>query len=714
MNTDQETTQNNLSPTPLPIPSASGNGNGAPSGQGLLPILPSSSAPSTPTSTPASSGNGAVLPIANNNPGDLKNPSTGTFQKYSSTKEGTIALLNDLQTSMKAHPNWTLIDFAKSYAPNSDGNNSLKYAANLANYLDSQGVKINPNTDPISSLQPNIFYFANAVSNAEGYGNAINPNTIPKTNNQLPSSSNKQQTQQPGWLQSLIQGIAKPFAQTAVTGSKILTGIPALVGEGLESAGVVKNPQTKENIQKAVDYTKSGAPVNLGFLGKVSPLGVNEKTGQQLPTGKGIEQALGTGAEMATTVAGGGETGGDIVSGEVMAKLGTITKEGAVTGGVYGAGNAFTGISQKNQSFLQSALNVGLDTIGGVLGGGILGGIAGLGSTSIKLAVGIVKNLATGKGLGASFSDAVKNITSPLEDKYVKQVSDEWQTQIPGKTKAQKATILAQRGGKKPIDILSKSGISVNDVTTQGKFDATKQDQMSQVLRSAVHPLEKALNNLLTVVQRSTPKIPISDIRGAVINNIENNSGRATVGDVEDMILSANKEIDALEGKYGKNISLPQLNSEKSKYWSNTKFQLQRPLQGQVNYQIGSAVKTIINKSLSNVDEDSAKLVKELNDTLGNYYEASKFLDSFTGNVSRRFLDRATGGVLRGGAAYLGSRIAGFGGGMAGYLASRALVSAVDDLSNPLKEFVLRNMTIDSPDVLKSTMDYIVINCRDI
>ena len=368
MNTDQETTQNNLSPTPLPIPSASGNGNGAPSGQGLSPILPSSSAPSTPTSTPASSGNGAVLPIANNNPGDLKNPSTGTFQKYSSTREGTIALLNDLQTSMKAHPNWTLIDFAKSYAPNSDGNNSLKYAANLANYLDSQGVKINPNTDPISSLQPNIFYFANAVSNAEGYGNAINPNTIPKTNNQLPSSSNKQQTQQPGWLQSLIQGIAKPFAQTAVTGSKILTGIPALVGEGLESAGVVKNPQTKENIQKAVDYTKSGAPVNLGFLGKVSPLGVNEKTGQQLPTGKGIEQALGTGAQMAATIAPVGKTA---EGASFLSKLLGFAKSGAQIGGVYGTGSGLTENATGNQSSNDQVKNVINKTLEGSAGGAI-------------------------------------------------------------------------------------------------------------------------------------------------------------------------------------------------------------------------------------------------------------------------------------------------------------------------------------------------------
>jgi len=112
------------------------------------------------------------IPTSHQNPGDLKDPSTGQIKQFSDSKEGYGALLNDLQgkisgkTSTGLGPNSSLIDFSKVYAPASDNNNPGQYAANLANKM---GVA--PNAT-LGSLQPQLGKFAEAVASNEGFASS--------------------------------------------------------------------------------------------------------------------------------------------------------------------------------------------------------------------------------------------------------------------------------------------------------------------------------------------------------------------------------------------------------------------------------------------------------------------------------------------------------------------------------------------------------------
>ena len=116
----------------------------------------------------------ANLPTRNNNPGDLKDPSTGMFQKYDNPEAGFTALKNDLQgkisgnTKTGLNGDSTLQDFASTWAPDSDNNNSKQYAANLAK-------KLGVTTDtPISKLSGRLDDFASAIADNEGYqGNRV-------------------------------------------------------------------------------------------------------------------------------------------------------------------------------------------------------------------------------------------------------------------------------------------------------------------------------------------------------------------------------------------------------------------------------------------------------------------------------------------------------------------------------------------------------------
>lgn len=121
-----------------------------------------------------------ALPNENQNPGDLRyagqqgaTQGTGGFAQFSSPQEGYGALLNDTTSKITAHPDWTLADFANTYAPSSDGNDSAGYAAKLANQLG-----VSPAT-PISQLKSRVGDFANAIANNEGYQGA--PTVTPQT-----------------------------------------------------------------------------------------------------------------------------------------------------------------------------------------------------------------------------------------------------------------------------------------------------------------------------------------------------------------------------------------------------------------------------------------------------------------------------------------------------------------------------------------------------
>src|SRR5260221_6834023 len=109
------------------------------------------------------------VPTRNANPGDLRDPATGAFRQFSSPVEGQAALYNDLTMKMTGKsktgltPTSSLLDFAKTYAPASDDNDPIKYAADIANQM-----KISPDTQ-IGTLVPRIDDFAKAISKNEGF-----------------------------------------------------------------------------------------------------------------------------------------------------------------------------------------------------------------------------------------------------------------------------------------------------------------------------------------------------------------------------------------------------------------------------------------------------------------------------------------------------------------------------------------------------------------
>lgn len=157
------------------------------------------------------------IPTRNNNPGDLKDPATGSFRQFKSSDEGFQALQNDIlgkmtgNTKTGLNANSTLKDFAYTWAPPTDNNDSEGYAKKLASQLG-----VTPET-PIGSLKSRISDFAKAVASNEGFkGGVAYADEVPQkprlTHQQLTANIDAMEKQgaQPqevqAYLDSLKQG----------------------------------------------------------------------------------------------------------------------------------------------------------------------------------------------------------------------------------------------------------------------------------------------------------------------------------------------------------------------------------------------------------------------------------------------------------------------------------------------------------------------------
>lgn len=305
----------------------------------------------------------ANLPTRNNNPGDLKDPSTGTFKSFTDPQQGFDALKQDLQgkitgnTKTGLNGNSTLAQFASVYAPSSDNNDPTSYANKLATKL---GVT---SDTPIGKLSDRLDDFASAIADNEGYqGNRVSGATesaqpaqeigsssladfgkkiqakYPQYADMDPATIGQKILQKYPQYADMVSGGAptnsdgyNPTPYSKPTGGN-LTGLPS----GGDAPQPETPPQKPGFIQGAIqglaspflqvassvkglydtatgntaDYNKlENEGQDYGYFGKVKPVGGGNDviTGSAGDAAKGLLSAAGTGAQLgidAATVGG--------------------------------------------------------------------------------------------------------------------------------------------------------------------------------------------------------------------------------------------------------------------------------------------------------------------------------------------------------------------------------------------------------------------------
>jgi len=133
-----------------------------------------------------------------------------------------------------------------------------------------------------------------------------------------------------GIVQDIAQGIAKPFLGMASQARDVATGVGDLA-TGIKDA-VQGKPVVIPQRPNQTEY-------DYGYLGKVKSFGSATPDAEGA---KALERAAGAGAGIASNIVAGGpvKSVGKSILARTLPKVLQLVKEGAVAGGLYGAGNA--------------------------------------------------------------------------------------------------------------------------------------------------------------------------------------------------------------------------------------------------------------------------------------------------------------------------------------------------------------------------------------
>ncbi len=218
-----------------------------------------------------------TLAVRNNNMGNLKDGS-GNFQSFSDPVEGKAALYNDLTAKMTGtsktglNGDSSLLDFAKTYAPASDKNDPIQYAADIANKMG-----ISPDTK-IGTLTPRIDDFASAVASNEDpsitYKATDQPSDTPPVTSDSSTSTTPQTfedylKQNPNPNDTSTPSDSNPNLK-ATTGNKIVDAVLPFIPGGKLAQGLGYGLAAATGSQKGlIDANNQGIDIQGQLLAQI-------------------------------------------------------------------------------------------------------------------------------------------------------------------------------------------------------------------------------------------------------------------------------------------------------------------------------------------------------------------------------------------------------------------------------------------------------------
>ena len=434
--------------------------------------------------------------VRNQNMGNLKDPSTGSFRSFSDPIDGKAALYNDLTSKMTGtsttgiNGGSSLLDFANTYAPKSDKNDPVQYAANLANKMG-----ISPDTK-IGTLMPRIDDFASAVASNE------DPSAVYKSHTPIQGMTQEQPQEQSAYN-------PKPFSNPS--------GNPSGVG--------------------TVDYSGSSTPTPIKSDSQTSPsIGdiasgrITDASNAISDYASGKQGAVSTGLQVVGAVAGGA---GDLVNKAVEATpvLGTAFKwiEKTIGSGINDFTKTDYGQSVVNQisDFAQQHPELSKD-----IGAGI--NIA----TAIPIlkGFGVVKNAVLDAGSLALKNVAEKSMVSDLTNSLTPKIGKQALAKSPDAIK----TLVQERAIPDIVD---------------GKynFDEAKKtlgDSISHIDNTEMQPLLEQVSQNQSIGQS------LNTLKQLAIKEAENDVSIKEAGMVPRAIKQIEARFDGWEYSYGDTIKL--------------------------------------------------------------------------------------------------------------------------------------------------------------
>lgn len=309
-------------------------------------------------------------------------------------------------------------------------------------------------------------------------------------------------------------------------------------------------------------------------------------------------------------------------------------------------------------------------------------------------------------------SDAVRSgfnrtkaAITPSAESTLSSIAKDW-TQPTKDPKAafNKARSVLEKTPDTP-KFLAEQKLSPNSMIEDGKYMTS--DAADNLRQSAGELSRDTLRPSLQAADTYIPKTSTNEISKNA-NNYAKSSYGVTTDNVEKIQVKIQEKLDALNRKYPDGMGLTEMHDEKIIYAENGRFS-----------PVGDNSVTneaIANRAISSSLGDMVKVkapkdlpVGDFDAYLSKYYKAADYLESLHTKLApvttKQWLIRQ--GVKVGGAG-LGSLLPGSGliTEFAGYQLGKAVVHALENIPNPIREMFLRNLQTSNPAAFNKVAEY--------
>lgn len=291
-----------------------------------------------------------------------------------------------------------------------------------------------------------------------------------------------------GFLQNVVQGLAKLPGQVYASAKGLQSDLESLstLKYDKNTGKMIYTPS-----QEAEKIRNEG--VDLGYFGRVKPLGGGEDIFTAEGAKAGLKSSVGSALEGASYLVGGGAAK---AGGSLLKTAGKAALEGAKAGALYGAGSSL----QDDESFVEFLANTALSTAGGAAGGALLGPVMRGTRNMLTKGKDVGFKQAIGETvdntLGKFVSKTAQDIEQPIE-KVIKKGTEAYDTLYQKITKdvdvIRKAPKETQRAF---MEVMVDKGLANKLKTTKiGGTDMLSSEDLVKAVRDDVTKIsEKYIN----------------------------------------------------------------------------------------------------------------------------------------------------------------------------------------------------------------------------
>ncbi len=289
----------------------------------------------------------------------------------------------------------------------------------------------------------------------------------------------------------------------------------------------------------------------------------------------------------------------------------------------------------------------------------------------------------------------------------LKGVAEDWKKPTLENTAGfDKARAVLAKDPETP-QFLAEQGLNPFSHIEDGKYNT---ESSAIKLRDTAGKMSRdTLRPSLQMADYTTPKTAVDEITSPSIKQASENYA-VTPDDMEAIQKKIDSKVQSLQRKYPNGMSLTDMHDEGITFNQNGGYSpVKDPAVNNnaiANRALGTSLKQMV------VDKAPADVpVKEFNQYLSKYYRAADYLDTLDGKKAPVSIGQSIArNVAKFGGAKLGSMIPGAGdiiSTFAGYQLGKALEHALENMTNPMRDSFLKNLSITNPEAFKKVSSYI-------